>query len=455
MSKLSPIADAYQKLLARGRLQPNAGQQALVHELGLLQRKLIEHGSSRLRFRKAANINGVYIYGGVGTGKSRIADLFASTLPKNITSQRIHFHEFMVNVHQRLHAARSRSDYAGDPLLGIGKQIHAEHSVMCFDEFQVSGKSSRKHVWVPLASGLGIPRQTVSGLRADSQADIVDAMVLKRLFGSFWSVGGVMVSTSNRHPTELYKMGLNRAQFVPFIKELQERCLIWEMKGNQDYRTSGRPIVLVPVFFTNREAFERAISEATTGAPFTDVTLNVAMSRKMLVRAASLSSTHGRSRNVVLSSFSSLCEARLGTSDYHALCNFADTVFLDGVRQFGADQLDFARRFITLIDIAYESKTKVVCMSSVPITELFTLIGVNVDENPGTIKTGDLKVKGEGGSSSSMMSTFIDNVEWSATGLMTASLASGGAGETDVRFAVGRALSRLAEMGTRQYEERD
>lgn len=423
MSRFSPITNAYQTLLARGRLQPNPAQQALVNQLGALQQQLVDHGTSRGWSRKAPNVNGIYIYGGVGTGKSRIADLFASTLPKHITNQRIHFHEFMVNVHQRLHIARASPEYAGDPLLGIGRQIHVEHSVLCFDEFQVS--------------------------------DIADAMILKRLFGSFWSAGGVMVSTSNRHPTELYKNGLNRSSFVPFIMELQERCVVWKMEGDQDYRVGGRKMELVPVFFTDQQAFGRAIEEATDGARFDNLEIQVAMSRKMLVKAASTMPSGVGSKNIVLGSFSSLCEAPLGTSDYHALCNFASTVFVDGVRQFGATELNFVRRFITLIDIAYESRTRIVCNSSVPITELFSLVGVEIEESRGIGKIEDLTVKGEGGSSSSMMSTFIDNVEWSATGLITASLATGGAGETDVRFAVGRALSRLREMGTKQYEELD
>jgi protein AFG1 len=157
---------------------------------------------------------------------------------------------------------------------------------------------------------------------------------------------------------------------------------------------------------------------------------------------------------VVSSTFEDLCQNFLGSADYHALCKAAITLYLTGLRRFKSDELDFVRRFITLVDLAYEAKTRIICLSSVPLFEVFSNIVQGSIYVEGALQNDlsrRMTVKGEGGSSSSMMSTFIGEMEWSATGLAKASLASGGAGETDVGFAVGRAVSRLYEMGSEDY----
>ena len=444
MSKGSPISAAYQNLLSKGRLKPNAGQVALVDQLGLLQQELTLGTSHRWwkhTRNNAAARNGVYIYGGVGTGKSRIADLFTATLPPHIARRRAHFFEFMTDMHMRLHRARISPTYAGDPLLLIGREIQQESTVLCLDEFQVS--------------------------------DIADAMILKRLFGSFWESGGIMISTSNRHPKDLYKNGLNRPLFIPFIEELQRRCLIFKMEGDHDYRGDGvRQRERNDIFFLDAREFQDSLSQATNGALPTSVEIPVVMSRKLTVNAVEArpdrSDADPSTQPIVSTTFSTLCEAFLGAADYHALCNFASTIYLSGLRRFASDELDIVRRFITLIDVAYESRTRVLCLSTDPILETFEDIilsdspGTHISDNKTSSKQAldklrevlqdrNLTVKGEGGSSSSMMSTFINDVEWSATGLKEASLATGGAGETDVRFAIGRAISRLAEMASVGY----
>jgi peroxisome-assembly ATPase len=385
----------------------------------------------------------MYIYGGVGTGKSRITDLFATTLPAEVTRRRTHFFEFMTDIHQRLHVARSRADFSGDPLINIGSEIQSESRVLCLDEFQVS--------------------------------DIADAMILKRLFDSFWNRGGIMVSTSNRHPTELYKNGLNRPLFVPFIQELQRRCVIFEMQGKHDYRMSGTAQLSRPdVFFVNAEEFQASLSGALHGAALEPVSIPVVMQRSLLVNAVAHKSNEesAKLKLIVSSTFAQLCEAFVGATDYHALCNAASTIYISGLRKFRSDELDIVRRFITLIDVAYEARTRVICLSTDPVLNTFENIILSGSTQPDheaqsapqadvlskmrdVLQDKSLTVKGEGGSSSSMMSTFINEVEWSATGLQKASLATGGAGETDVRFAVTRAISRLSEMCSEGYGATD
>lgn len=405
MSKTSIYA-AYNTLLSTGRLTTNPGQAALVERLANLQHSLVESPDQPQ--------NGIYIYGSVGTGKSRIADLFAHTMPSGVSKRRIHFYEFMMDIHSRLHLARSQSTYRGDPLVEIGRKVREESKVLCFDEFQVT--------------------------------DIADAMILKRLFGAIWSAGGVMVATSNRHPNMLYEKGLNRSLFLPFIAELQHRCEVWKLEGDQDYRMTmaSSEKEREAVFFTREDEFQHSLLNAIKDIALEPVDIPVMMSRVLHVEGAKSDNGH----LVVHGTFKSLCEANLGSMDYYALCKAAKTVYISGLRKFRADELDFVRRFITLIDLAYESKTRVICFSEVPLLEVFTNIVAGVDVKKAM---EDMTVRGEGGSSSSMMSTFIGETEWSATGLEKASLASGGAGETDVRFAVGRAISRLHEMGSKAY----
>lgn len=445
MSKSSPIWKAYQNLLSAGRLKPNAEQATLANQLGRLQQKLTVPNRGWNQ-KQIVSEDGLYIWGGVGTGKSRIADLFAATLPSQVTRRRTHFFEFMTDIHIRLHRARSEASYAGDPLIRIGQEIQNESTVLCLDEFQVS--------------------------------DIADAVILKRLFGSFWEKGGVMVSTSNRHPTELYKNGLNRPLFIPFIEELQRRCVIFRMEGQHDYRMDARKQhKRKDVFFVNPAEYQQALSEATNGMSLQPVEVPVVMNRRLRVDATSLHSEAtgqtSTTKPVVSATFSNLCETFVGATDYHALCNFASTIYLSGLRRFKSDELDVVRRFIILVDIAYESRTRIFCLSTDPILKTFENIiladgpqqrnGEDQESSPSetlaklreVLHDQNLTVKGEGGSSSSMMSTFINDVEWSATGLRKASLATGGAGETDVRFAVGRAISRLSEMDSMTYDTED
>ena len=156
----SALEAAYKGLLTRNRLRPDSHQQALVARLAGLQNELANTNNATLIHRHPP-ISGLYIYGSVGTGKSRIADLFTATLPQEITRRRVHFHEFMNDIHHRLHIARQSPNYSGDPLIQIGKTIRQESRVLCFDEFQLT--------------------------------DIEDAMIMARLFGSIWREGGVMV----------------------------------------------------------------------------------------------------------------------------------------------------------------------------------------------------------------------------------------------------------------------
>ena len=409
---MSALKEAYTSLLSKSRLRPNLHQAALIDRLALLQTQLVKPQTLARR-----ELQGCYIYGSVGTGKSRLADLFASTLPNNLSYRRAHFHGFMLDIHSRLHQARSAPGFAGDPLLQIGRQVAGESRVLCFDEFQVS--------------------------------DIADAMILKRLFGAIWAAGGVMVGTSNRHPDELYANGLNRDLFIPFIKDLKRMCEVWKLGGEEDYRFS-HTTEKDKVYFTDTKAFEATLSKTVQNStPRTEI-IPIMMNRVLEVQAYTDRSDN-RGKIVVEGSFEEFCQRNLGAADYHALCARTSSVYISGLTQFRATELDYLRRFITLIDLAYESRTRIICLADCPLSNLFAHVAPGVQ----TAVVESLNVRKGGGSSSSMMSTFIGETEWSATGLQNASLATGGAGETDVKFAIGRAISRLAEMERRDYGLRD
>ncbi|KAM0706014.1 hypothetical protein Q7P35_007374 [Cladosporium inversicolor] len=402
------LTTAYRSLLQRGRLTPDPLQSALVDRLSLLQTELLATSTLPQQQQKRnprPPPRGLYIHGGVGTGKSRLADLFASTLPPSISSRRIHFHEFMLDIHHRLHLARSQSHYAGDPLVQIGRDVQRESRVLCFDEFQVT--------------------------------DIADAMILRRLFGAVWDCGGVLVSTSNRAPGRLYENGLNRELFVPFIGDLERRCEVWEVRGREDYRMKGLGGgggERVETVFLERGAFEGSFRGRIEG--------------------------DGEGGGLVVgATFDELCRANRGSADYISLCRSAKAIYVSGLRRFERDELDVVRRFITLVDLAYEAGARIFCLSEVPLMEVFANIvpgqTIPVEASVKRQMGSNMTVRGEGGSSSSMSSTFFGDMEWSATGLREASLATGGAGETDVRFAVGRAVSRLFEMGSPMYRSID
>ena len=308
----------------------------------------------------------------------------------------------------------------------IGREIVTRESrVLCFDEFQVT--------------------------------DIADAMILRRLFGSVWANGGVLVSTSNRRPERLYENGLNRDLFVPFIGDLERNCEVWEVGGREDYRMRGSVGgERVETFFLDAAGFQGSLGARVdrTGA-LERCGIEVAGGRVLEVLANRDDEVGGL---LVSATFAELCHANRGSSDFIALCRSAKVLYVSGLRRFERDELDIVRRFITLVDLAYEAGVRMFCLSEVPLMEVFASIvppqTIPVEANVKR-QMDNMTVRGEGGSSSSMSSTFFGDMEWSATGLREASLATGGAGETDVRFAVGRAVSRLFEMGSPTYRSID
>ena len=276
---------------------------------------------------------GLYLWGGVGRGKSMLMDLFFRAAPLS-PKRRVHFHAFMLDVHGRINAWR-KLDRAGrrasphhrrgdgdDPIAPVARSIAAEARLLCFDEFHVT--------------------------------DITDAMILARLFEDLWEAGVVVVATSNRAPQDLYKNGLNRKLFEPFIAMLGEHMEVFDFSGDTDHRL--RQLTAAPVYYTplgpdTDAAMDAAWRRITAGATM--------RSTELLVQGRTLVLEHTGS-GAARETFQALCERPLGAADYLAVAETFHTLMLDGVPVMGREDRNAAKRFVSLIDALYETRTKLV-----------------------------------------------------------------------------------------------
>ena len=317
-----PVRAAYDALVRAGELRIDPAQAAAAVALDRLQdgkRGLL----SRLLGGKDAGPNGVYLWGGVGRGKSMLMDLAFEKLdiqPK----RRVHFHQFMLETHARLRDARKSEE--GDPIEPVAEVIAAESQLLCFDEMQVNNPA--------------------------------DAMILSRLFGRLLEEGVKVVTTSNRPPRDLYKHGLNRELFLPFIDLIEKVMLVVAVDGPTDYRLDrlqGVDAWHVP----NGPEATAALSQAffqLTDYPIED---------RAKVPAEELDVGGGRTlhvpkslKGVAVFSFKRLCGESRGAADYLAIARRFHTVILVGIPVMGPERRNEAARFVTLIDALYEHRVK-------------------------------------------------------------------------------------------------
>lgn len=328
-----PVASRYGGLIAAGEIEDDPAQREVVRRLdwlveALAERKVNANLGFAARFfarrNKPPPIPGVYIYGPVGRGKTMLMDLFFEAAPVR-AKRRAHFHEFMADVHDRvfaLRAAMKRGDLKGsDPIPPLAASLAAEAQLLCFDEFAVN--------------------------------DIADAMILGRLFTALFDSGVVMVATSNVAPDDLYRDGLNRALFLPFIALLKERVDVLPLAARTDFRLeklAGAPVYLTPLGPDSDRTFDESWRRLA-GTAEQPVVLEV-KGRELRVRRAA--------KGVARFTFAELCEAPLGAGDYLKIARSFHTVFIDGIPVFGPEKRSAAKRFINLVDILYDHRVKLV-----------------------------------------------------------------------------------------------
>lgn len=336
----------YDELIDAGALARDPAQDEAVGRLQALHDALKRHDRARRRLfaNAGAPPRGVYLWGEVGRGKTLLMDLFFNNTDI-AAKRRVHFHEFMAEVHERIAAWRATDDSAkrrhpghnrkapDDPMAPVAYDIARDAALLCFDEFQVT--------------------------------DIADAMILGRLFSALFDERVIAVATSNRPPDELYSDGLNRQLFLPFIDLLKDRLEVFELKAAMDYRLAklgAAPVYYQPLGPETDAAMDAAWVHMICGAREHREVLPVKGRRLVAPRAA---------RDAARFDFADLCEKPLGASDYLALARHFGALYIDRIPRMGADMRNEAKRFATLIDAVYDTRTKLVCSADGEPNELY------------------------------------------------------------------------------------
>jgi cell division protein ZapE len=334
----------YRDLIEAGEIAPDQAQTEIVHRLSLLEREIAQHREARRvtplgwLFGSAGRQlpTGLYIFGDVGRGKTMLMDLFFAASPV-VRRRRTHFHEFMLDVHERAHHVRQRLKRGeptnGDPIHHVADAFAEESWLLCFDEFHVT--------------------------------DIADAMVLGRLFTRLFERGVVVVATSNIAPDELYKDGLNRGLFLPFIALLKQRLEVVRLDARTDFRLeklAGMPVWHVPADQAAQRALDAAWRRLTGG--------HAASAQELIVRGHKIKVPQA-SMGAARFSFAELCEAPLAAADYLRIAHEFHTLFIDGVPAMGYDRRNAAKRFIILIDTLYDHAVKLIASADAQPDDLY------------------------------------------------------------------------------------
>ena len=317
------IQKTYQRLLQNNQLNPDAAQARVVDALQNLYEEILSHPVPAKNiwslFQKPKSLRGLYIYGGVGRGKSMLMDMFYEQLPHFVPKRRCHFHEFMIETHDYLHDQRGKK--MDNILPKYAAHVAKDCRVLCFDEFHVT--------------------------------DVADAMILGRLFGALFEEGMVIVTTSNRPPDELYKGGLQRDRFEPFVVLLKKHMRVLHLDSQTDYRQQSPDIDLSQKYFTPlgepaHKWANRVFLTLIDGAIPAPSEISV-KGREIKIDAAT--------DDTARFSFSELCEQPLGAEDYLKIATRYPNILIENIPKLGYDRRNEAKRFMNLIDILYDQNT--------------------------------------------------------------------------------------------------
>ena len=316
------LVQIYDGKVGQGALRPDPAQADVLPMLETLRAWLENPPRAGLFSRKPTPPKGLYLWGGVGRGKSMVMDLFFEATDI-AAKRRVHFHAFMQEIHRAMHEVRKTG--ADDALAPVAAKIAAAARLLAFDEMQIS--------------------------------DITDAMIVGRLFDLLLAAGVVIVTTSNRAPQDLYKNGLNRALFLPFIATLESRFDVVELRGPHDYRQhrlAGAQVYFHPAGTVGDKLVQiwNDLTGHAQGAP-----MEIAVNGRAVVlpRVAS---------GVAFASFWDLCAKPLGPADYLAIAGAVRVLILRDIPQLSASNYNEAKRFVTLIDAIYEAKVRLICSAA-------------------------------------------------------------------------------------------
>jgi cell division protein ZapE len=334
----------YRTLVADGRLEADPAQAELATRLDRLAAGLVGYRPGRragalgrlIGAKPNGAPRGLYIHGAVGRGKTLLMDMFFEIAPLAL-KRRVHFHAFMADVHARVHRwrqMRKRGEIVGeDPIAPVAAALAGEAWLLCFDEF---------------------------GVR-----DIADAMILGRLFTALFAAGVVVVATSNAAPGDLYKDGLNRALFLPFVATMRERLDVVELAARTDFRLEK--LARAPVYYCPDDARAGAALDATF-LSLTGATRGAPMDIALLGRTLRVPQAID---GVARFSFDELCRRPLGAADYLAIAERFHTLVVDRIPALGEGERNEARRFITLVDALYDMRVKLIASAAAEPAELY------------------------------------------------------------------------------------
>lgn len=336
------VSEIYQQHVESGQIRPDPAQEAVLPELDRVVDGLPEAETARLPKKSgwrsffistsepAPAQKGLYLWGGVGRGKSMLMDLIAEAAPDRGV-RRVHFHEFMQEVQAGLNEARKRGDQ--DTVRPVAEAVAAKVRLLCFDEMQIT--------------------------------DIADAMIVGRLFQVLFDQGISIVTTSNRVPEDLYKHGLNRQLFLPFIDLIRERMEIVCLDSDTDYRQNRigeKQVWFTPANDEAHDALDALWNEMTDSARPEPCEIQM-KSRSFELPAYA--------DGVARSGFWDLCGKPLGAADYLELARRVDVLLIDGIPRLGISNYNEAKRFVTLIDALYEAKVRLIASAAEQPEQLY------------------------------------------------------------------------------------
>ncbi len=349
---MTDVLARYNELIAAGELKADPEQAAAAAQLTKLQRELETPApapgfiAKLLGKKDSPAPRGIYMWGGVGRGKSMLMDLFHDNLAI-AAKRRAHFHEFMLDVHARLREARKSE--TGDPIPPVARSIAAETRVLCFDEMVVNNSA--------------------------------DAMIMSRLFTALINEGGVtIVTTSNRAPSDLYKNGLNREHFLPFIALVEQRLDVLTLNGPTDYRLermNGVGTWHVPIGPGSTEAVREAFFKLTDYPPEDSEHVPTA---ELDVGGGRMLHVPKSLKGVGVFSFKRLCGEARGAADYLAIARNFHTTIIVAIPRLGPQLRNETARFITLIDALYEHKVKLIATADAEPADLYDWAGKGDEE---------------------------------------------------------------------------